>query len=39
VGDFNYLQDFYRIINFADASILDTVEAGTPFPRDLVEAG
>ena len=38
-SDFGYLQDFYRIINFADASILDTVEAGTPFPRDLVEAG
>ena len=39
VGDFNYLQDFYRIINFADPSILETVEAGVPFPRELVEAG
>ena len=39
VGDFNYLQDFYRIINFGDASILESMEAGTPFPRDLVEAG
>jgi hypothetical protein len=38
VGDFNYLQDFYRIINFADPSILETVEAGVPFPRELVEA-
>jgi hypothetical protein len=39
VGDFNYLQDFYRIINFADPSILETVEAGVPFPRELLEAG
>jgi hypothetical protein len=39
VGDFNYLQDFYRIINFADPSILETVDAGVPFPRELLEAG
>jgi hypothetical protein len=39
VGDFNYLQDFYRIINFSDPSVLDSVEAGTPLPRELVEAG
>ncbi|MGI8768257.1 MAG: hypothetical protein ACR2I1_04010 [Propionibacteriaceae bacterium] len=39
VSDFNYLQDFYRIINFADASILDTVEAGVPFPPELVSPG
>jgi hypothetical protein len=39
VSDFNYLQDFYRIINFADPSILETVEAGVPFPRELLEAG
>ena len=39
VGDFGYLQDFYRIINFSDPTILNSVEAGTPFPRDLVEAG
>jgi hypothetical protein len=39
VGDFNYLQDFYRIVNFGDPSSLETVEAGVPFPRELVEAG
>jgi len=39
VGDFNYLQDFYRIINFGDASILESVEAGVPFPPDLAQAG
>jgi hypothetical protein len=39
VGDFNYLQDFYRIINFADASILDGLEAGAPLPRELVAEG
>lgn len=39
VGDFNYLQDFYRIINFGDPTILESMEAGSPFPRDLVETG
>lgn len=39
VSDFGYLQDFYRIINFQDASILETVEPGTPFPPALVDAG
>ena len=39
VGDFNYLQDFYRIINFSDASVLDVVEAGVPFPQELVKGG
>jgi hypothetical protein len=39
VSDFNYLQDFYRIINFGDPSILESLEAGAPFPRDLAEAG
>ena len=32
VSDFSYLQDFYRIVNFQDPSILETVEPGTPFP-------
>jgi hypothetical protein len=39
VGDFNYLQDFYRIVNFGDPTSLETVEAGVPFPQELVEAG
>jgi hypothetical protein len=39
VSDFGYLQDFYRIINFQDASILDTLEPGLPFPPALVESG
>ncbi len=32
VSDFGYLQDFYRIINFQDPSILEAVEPGAPFP-------
>ena len=37
-SDFNYLQDFYRIINFQDPSILDSLEPGTPFPQVSVES-
>jgi len=32
VSDFGYLQDLYRVVNFQDPSILDTVEPGSPFP-------
>lgn len=32
VGDFSYLQDFYRVINFQDPAILDTLGPGSPFP-------
>ncbi len=39
VGDFAYLQDFYRVINFGDPSILDKLEPGTPFPQELVGVG
>jgi len=39
VSDFGYLQDLYRIINFQDAGILDTMEPGTPFPQASVEVG
>jgi hypothetical protein len=39
VSDFGYLQDLYRIINFQDPSILDTVEPGAPFPMASVEVG
>jgi hypothetical protein len=35
VSDFNYLEDLYRIINFQDPSILETLEPGRPFPRGL----
>ena len=37
VSDFSYLQDLYRIINFQDASILEALEPGTPFPRESAE--
>ena len=39
VSDFGYLQDLYRIINFQDTSILDTLEPGAPFPMTSVEVG
>ena len=39
VSDFSYLQDLYRIVNFQDASILDTLEPGAPFPSEFVEVG
>jgi len=39
VSDFAYLQDMYRIINFQDASVLQGLEPGVPFPAELVEAG
>ncbi|NLT55645.1 MAG: hypothetical protein GXX79_14010 [Actinomycetales bacterium] len=32
VSDFTYLQDLYRVINFQDPSVLDTMEPGDPFP-------
>ncbi len=32
VGDFSFLQDFYRVINFQDPAVLDTLEPGSPFP-------
>ena len=39
VSDFAYLQDLYRIINFQDASILDSLEPGAPFPMASAEVG
>jgi hypothetical protein len=39
VSDFGYLQDLYRIINFQDPSILQTLEPGTPFPMASAEVG
>ena len=39
VGDFGYLQDLYRIVNFQDPSILEAMEPGSPFQPASVEAG
>ena len=35
-SDYRYLQDFYRIINFGDPGILESVEPGAPFPQEVV---
>jgi len=35
-SDYQYLQDFYRIINFGDPSILESMEPGTPFPEEAM---
>jgi hypothetical protein len=35
-SDYQYLQDFYRIINFGDPSILESMEPGTPFPEGVL---
>lgn len=37
-SDFSYLQDLYRIVNFQDASVLDELEPGVPFPLASVAA-
>jgi hypothetical protein len=36
VDDYRYLQDFYRVINFGDPAILDTMEPGSPFPQEAL---
>jgi hypothetical protein len=38
-SDYRYLQDFYRIINFGDPSILESMEPGTPFPEEVAAMG
>jgi len=38
-SDFEYLQDFYRIVNFGDPKVLEGLEPGTPFPQDLLAVG
>jgi hypothetical protein len=38
-SDYRYLQDFYRIINFGDPSILESMEPGTPFPEEVLAVG
>lgn len=35
-SDYRYLQDFYRIINFGDPSILEDLEPGSPFPQEVL---
>lgn len=39
VGDFAYLQDFYRVVNFQDASVLDSMEPGSPFRQVFADSG
>jgi hypothetical protein len=39
VSDFGYLQDLYRIVNFQDASILESLEPGVPFQTTSAEGG
>ena len=38
-SDYRYLQDFYRVINFGDPSILESMEPGTPFPEEAAAVG
>jgi hypothetical protein len=38
-SDFAYLQDLYRIVNFGDPSILDSLEPGAPFPKESQVVG
>jgi hypothetical protein len=38
-SDYRYLQDFYRVINFGDPSILESMEPGSPFPEEAATVG
>ena len=38
-ADFNYLQDFYRVINFGDPAVLDALGEGIPFPPEVLSPG
>jgi hypothetical protein len=38
-SDYRYLQDFYRVINFGDPSILESMEPGSPFPQEVAAVG
>lgn len=38
-SDYRYLQDFYRVINFGDPTILETMEPGSPFPEEAAAVG
>lgn len=35
-SDYRYLQDLYRIINFGDPTILESLEPGAPFPQEVL---
>lgn len=36
-ADLVYLQDLYRIVNFGDPAVLETVEPGAPFPQAALQ--
>jgi len=38
-SDYRYLQDFYRVINFGDPSVLESMEPGSPFPEEAATVG
>ncbi|MGC4153653.1 MAG: hypothetical protein QM628_11280 [Propionicimonas sp.] len=38
-SDFNYLQDFYRVINFGDPAVLEALGQGVPFPPEVTSPG
>jgi hypothetical protein len=38
-SDFNYLQDFYRVINFGDPAVLEALGEGIPFPPEVLSPG
>jgi len=38
-SDFNYLQDFYRVINFGDPAVLESLGEGIPFPPEVLSPG
>lgn len=38
-SDFNYLQDLYRVINFGDPAVLESVAPGSPFPKESLAVG
>lgn len=38
-SDFNYLQDFYRVINFGDPAVLEALGEGVPFPPQVLSPG
>jgi len=38
-SDYRYLQDFYRVINFGDPTILEGMEPGSPFPQEAAAVG
>lgn len=35
-SDLAYLQDLYRVLNFGDPSVLESLEPGSPLPQDAL---